>query len=44
MNQDPVADAAIDRMLLVDDARDVDLPLDATDIDGREFLGRIVDL
>ena len=38
MHQHPVADAGVDRMLLVDDAGDVHLAPDAADIDRRELL------
>ena len=44
MHQHPVADASLDRMRLVDDAGDVDLTLDAADIDGGELLRGVVDL
>jgi hypothetical protein len=37
VHQHPVTDAGLHRMLVIDDAGDVDLPLDAADIDGRKF-------
>jgi hypothetical protein len=43
MDQHPIADTGLDWMCVIDDADNVDLSLDATDIDGREFPHDVVD-
>src|SRR5271165_4774148 len=43
MDQDPIPDAGRDRMFVADNAGDIDLALDAPDVDCRQHLGDVVD-
>jgi hypothetical protein len=42
MNQHPFANARVDRMIVVDDARYVDLALNAANVDRRETLFAVI--